>query len=53
MSNMVLELTRYFYLLMEKPLVLLLSSFFLLPGGTVQPENTYTYSCILTVTGQA
>ena len=44
------ELPRYFYLLMKKPLSLLPNSAFLLSGGTMQHENTY--SGILKVTGQ-
>ena len=50
--NMALKLSRYFYLLMQKPLgrYFQIRSFYYQAAHTVQPENTY--SCILKVTGQ-
>ena len=51
MRGMALKLSRYFYLLMEKPRGRYFQgSVSLLSGGTLQPENTY--SCIFKVTGQ-
>ena len=48
--NMALKLSQYFYLLMEKPSWSLLPSLVsLLSGGTVQPENTYSFILKVTV----